>query len=1597
MRVITLNAAGGLNSGRRLASLLLWLQNLAIDVCFLQEVYGMAPPQEALNDVPGTALTLGSVFDWYHSPGSPIARGCATLVRKTAGFTSVAQYADGADGRILRLDACLGWNVLSLINVYAPAQPSERPDFFQAVLSTCLPSPDVPLLIAGDFNCILDVARDAYYPSGSPPTNNSRLSGAVQLRDICIARNLRDVWREAHPSDAGALAATHFSAAHSSGARLDRLYASPSLLALGHVRDADIVPSTPSPSDHFPISAAFNICTSALPRGTPVSQFPTALLGVPDFVDVLRTFLDTRLPLLLSISDAEDLVTAWIHLKHDIRHLASTSAQARRKAVNRKIREADIAATVARMAIAAAGDITPAHALVHIASLQAAARTATEAWQDLAAASLSSLSALAHIQEDTGSRFFHATARPPPAPTLIAQLNRPGRGPNAPLDTANLHQPDQVGKALDHCVRYFSSDSPVGLFRDRQPDSAAQAAILATLPRRLTGSAVLEGEGPDGTGLVTPDEMGWAISRARKGSAPGCDGLPYEFYAVFAGMLTPVLCRLFNWGFLAADESAPFARLLGGTICLLHKAGKPANELDGYRPLTLLNTDIKLMMYILAGRLQRPLEYLIDITQSAFLSGRDISDNVRYAQGLAARVRELGLPAWLLQSDLHKAYDSVDRGFLVRTMQAMGFRTHGAVRWAQILLYGSTARVRINRWFSPAFPVRSSLAQGSAVSCVEWVIVLQPLVSYLNSISIKRAMLPSGAPAPVITSFADDSTSLVLGDANDPSTADSDAAATREAFQTFAAAGGPEQSLPKSSLIPINAPSPLPPTLDPGVNSHAPSGYRLASALVPTRHLGVPIAAPLAACRAAAFLAAPAKIRAAAAQWAPVRPNAIGRSHIAISALSSKYVYASAFHNPPRATLDSMQRCINQFVAGSDLPEEATPFPGRLFPKAAVSVLPHSQGGLAVPNLRHAFTAMQAKLIWALFGAHSAHPVWDLLTHELSLACTSPLVPPGPAWIVAQPHAGRLSDIPTESYRLAAEAFLELGIHRIRPLEEQTFHSVCTEFTFGNAASGCIDASELSAAEACSLTRLREVWTVLHDSRSPPHLRTAAQWIVERLPAPWKAAMECAQPTEQEWHVVSPAGCVDIVLLGPHPDSESSGEPLPPCLWDLLPTGRLRRREEPYQATGDGRPALVVKTLKPQHAFNAAEWSRMRLVGDAPEPPTDFFLVGEWSALPVDPSVWGLGTSSLLDLSVSRARACLQAKAASSGPSQVLGYRAEGAAYPPTWPRIPPDPGPAIAQPSGLAQIEARWLASAQHADSDQGVDGQPDGDAFVDATPPWLRLRADSELSQGAGERAARVGRRAAGDPPPQPLATPQGDLMPGFKAAWQRLVDPTIHRPFRHTAWRIMHACIGVQGFLFHVRRTGSPFCSQHTCASSACVEDITHAFMTCPTSAPAIDWLISAWEALTGLVAPRTADFILLGIPSAGWLGCGEDGWVLQQWTRLRVATLGAIWRVRCEAACGRRDPAGLARQAVRMATQMLVDAIQRDWARAAGNATSLTTDELTAAWWHGSDISTSVARFARSWARGTAPVFCAFSDDRREIVMRLGRDLPVPAPV
>jgi hypothetical protein len=116
-------------------------------------------------------------------------------------------------------------------------------------------------------------------------------------------------------------------------------------------------------------------------------------------------------------------------------------------------------------------------------------------------------------------------------------------------------------------------------------------------------------------------------------------------------------------------QDSHLSALLQGTISLFSESGQAPTQLVRYRPLTLLNCDLKIILLVMANRIHRPLDYVIDVTESAFLRRRDISGNIRYHLGLVARLKELGLPGWLLHSDLTKAYDAADRGWLLKTGQ----------------------------------------------------------------------------------------------------------------------------------------------------------------------------------------------------------------------------------------------------------------------------------------------------------------------------------------------------------------------------------------------------------------------------------------------------------------------------------------------------------------------------------------------------------------------------------------------------------------------------------------------------------------------------------------------------------------------------------------------------------------------------------------------------------------------------------------------------------------------------------------------------------------------------------------------------------------
>ncbi len=66
-----------------------------------------------------------------------------------------------------------------------------------------------------------------------------------------------------------------------------------------------------------------------------------------------------------------------------------------------------------------------------------------------------------------------------------------------------------------------------------------------------------------------------------------------------------------------------------GLICLIPKPNKDFSLLDNWRPITLLNSDYKILASVYAEKIKYCLAIIISNTQSGFLKGRHISNNIR--------------------------------------------------------------------------------------------------------------------------------------------------------------------------------------------------------------------------------------------------------------------------------------------------------------------------------------------------------------------------------------------------------------------------------------------------------------------------------------------------------------------------------------------------------------------------------------------------------------------------------------------------------------------------------------------------------------------------------------------------------------------------------------------------------------------------------------------------------------------------------------------------------------------------------------------------------------------------------------------------------
>ncbi|XP_019173395.1 PREDICTED: uncharacterized protein LOC109168969 [Ipomoea nil] len=176
-----------------------------------------------------------------------------------------------------------------------------------------------------------------------------------------------------------------------------------------------------------------------------------------------------------------------------------------------------------------------------------------------------------------------------------------------------------------------------------------------------------------------------------KDKSPGSDGMNPGFYQAFWDVIGKDVS---DFVLKCLSEKSFPSNLNDANIVLIPKKCSPVSVSD-LRPIALCNVLYKIMAKMIANRMKPLLEGLIFVSQSVFLPGRLISDNILIASevGHYLRRKQLGQVGWAaLKLDIVKAYDRMEWPFVRHMLTGLGFDD----RWVQlVMLCVQTVRYRV--------------------------------------------------------------------------------------------------------------------------------------------------------------------------------------------------------------------------------------------------------------------------------------------------------------------------------------------------------------------------------------------------------------------------------------------------------------------------------------------------------------------------------------------------------------------------------------------------------------------------------------------------------------------------------------------------------------------------------------------------------------------------------------------------------------------------------------------------------------------------------------------------------------------------------------
>ena len=220
---------------------------------------------------------------------------------------------------------------------------------------------------------------------------------------------------------------------------------------------------------------------------------------------------------------------------------------------------------------------------------------------------------------------------------------------------------------------------------------------------------------------VTMEQIRKAISKMKCGKAAGPSGIIAEMLKASGEEGVRLLRQLgedvFSTGVIPEEWQESI-------ILNLYKGKGDALVRGNYRGLKLTEQ----VMKVLEGVLESAVRGMVDVNklQFGFVPGRGTTDAIFIARQLQEKYRAAKKPLYFAFVDLEKAFDRVPREVLWWALRSLGVE-EWAVRVIQGMYANARSRVRVNGQLSEDFDVTVGVHQGSVLSPLLFILVLEAL------------------------------------------------------------------------------------------------------------------------------------------------------------------------------------------------------------------------------------------------------------------------------------------------------------------------------------------------------------------------------------------------------------------------------------------------------------------------------------------------------------------------------------------------------------------------------------------------------------------------------------------------------------------------------------------------------------------------------------------------------------------------------------------------------------------------------------------------------------------------------------------------------